>query len=99
MCKVPVVGVSWAGVRHGQPDREVGVNRLNQKPEEDVQGEAGATLRTVRIPDQCGSVDWVLYRKAKGLWFNSQSGHMPGLGVQSPARVHARGNQSMFLLH
>ena len=26
-----------------------------------------------------GSVDWVLACELKGLWFNSQSGHMPGL--------------------
>ena len=30
-------------------------------------------------PDWCGSVGWVLSHEPKGLWFYSQSGHMPGL--------------------
>ena len=35
-------------------------------------------------PGWCGSVDWVLARDPKGLQFNSQSGHMPGLQARSP---------------
>ena len=31
--------------------------------------------------------------------FDSQSGHIPRLQVQSLVRVHTRGNQSMFLSH
>ena len=34
--------------------------------------------------DQCGSVDWASFCKVKGHWFDSQSGHTPGLQVQSP---------------
>ena len=35
-------------------------------------------------PDQCGSVGWVSCCKAKGYRFDSwQSGHVPGLQVQS----------------
>ena len=34
-------------------------------------------------PDWCGSVDWVLACKPKGCWFNSHSGHMPGLQARS----------------
>ena len=30
-------------------------------------------------PGWCGSVDWVLACEPKGCWFDSQSGHMPGL--------------------
>ena len=42
-------------------------------------------------PDWCGSVGWVSFWKVKGHWFNSWSGHMPGLQVQPPVRVHTRG--------
>ena len=31
-------------------------------------------------PGWCGSVDWVPACEPKGCWFDSQSGHMPGLG-------------------
>ena len=30
-------------------------------------------------PGWCGSVDWALACKPRGCWFESQSGHMPGL--------------------
>ena len=36
-------------------------------------------------PGWCGSVDWVLACEPKGHWFDSQSGHMPGLRARSPA--------------
>ena len=36
-------------------------------------------------PDWCGSVD--LARKAKGHWFDSQTGHRPGLRARSPIRA------------
>ena len=39
---------------------------------------------TVICPGWCGSVDWALACKPKGHWFNSQSGHMPGLQARSP---------------
>ena len=32
----------------------------------------------------CGSVDWGPAWEPKGHWFNSQSGHMPGLHTRSP---------------
>ena len=32
----------------------------------------------------CGSVDWVQACEPKGCWFDSQSGHMPGLLARSP---------------
>ena len=35
-------------------------------------------------PGWCGSVDGVLECEAKGHWFDSQSGHMPGLWAGSP---------------
>ena len=31
-----------------------------------------------------GLVGWVLTCEPKGYWFNSQSGHMPGLWARSP---------------
>ena len=37
-------------------------------------------------PDWCGSVGWALSHKLKGHLFNSQSGHMPGLGARFPVR-------------
>ena len=50
-------------------------------------------------PDWCGSVDWTLSHKAKGCWFDPQSGHMPGLWVQSPVGVCMISNQSVFMSH
>ena len=44
-------------------------------------------------------VGWALSHKAKGRWFDSWSGHMPGLRLWSPVGTHTRGNQSMFLSH
>ena len=41
-------------------------------------------------PDWCGSVGWALSHEAKGHWFYSQLGHMPGLWLWSPVRVHKR---------
>ena len=34
-------------------------------------------------PGQCGLVGWSISHKLKGHMFDSQSGHMPGLQVQS----------------
>ena len=43
------------------------------------------SLRLVcSCPGWCGSVDWVLACEPKGYWFDSQSGHMPGLQARSP---------------
>ena len=38
-----------------------------------------------KCPGWCSSVDGALACKSKGCWFDSQSGHMPGLGARSPA--------------
>ena len=35
-------------------------------------------------PGWRGSVDWAPAWEPKGLWFDSQSGHMPGLQARSP---------------
>ena len=35
-------------------------------------------------PGWCGSVDWVPACEARGHWFDSQSGHVPGLQARSP---------------
>ena len=56
-------------------------------------------LRNSVHPDQYGSVDQALYRKAKIHWFDFWSGHVPGLWVGSPVRMHMRGNELMFLSH
>ena len=50
-------------------------------------------------PGLCGSVGWASFCKLQGCWFNSRSGHMPGLQVSSPVGVCEGGNQSMFLSH
>ena len=42
---------------------------------------------------ECHPAHW------KGCGFDSQSGHMPGLWVQSLGGVHTGGNGSMFLSH
>ena len=41
----------------------------------------------------------VLPSKWKGYRYNSQSGHMPRLWVQSLVRACTKGNQEMFLSH
>ena len=43
-----------------------------------------ANLKPTKHPGWCGSVDWVPACKPKGRWFDSQSGHMPGLWARSP---------------
>ena len=48
-------------------------------------------------PDRCGSVGWVSSYKVKGRQFDSCSGHMPGLQVQSLVRAHRSSNQSINL--
>ena len=35
-------------------------------------------------PDWCGSVGWASSHRPKGQWFDSRSGHMPGLWARSP---------------
>ena len=47
--------------------------------------------------DWCGSVGWSIICKPKCHWFNSWSGHMPRLWIQSPVGAHMRGSRSMFL--
>ena len=37
-------------------------------------------------PGCCGSVDWAQACKPKGRWFDSQSGHVPGLWARSSER-------------
>ena len=37
-------------------------------------------------PGWCGSADWAPDCEPKGPWFDSQSGHMPGLQAGSPVR-------------
>ena len=39
------------------------------------------------------------FHKSKGYGFDSQSGHMPRSWVQTPIRVHTRGDQLLFLSH
>ena len=34
----------------------------------------------------------------KGCWFDSQSGHMPGLWARSPVGGHVRGNNTLMFL-
>ena len=53
-------------------------------------------------PGWCGSVDWALACELKGHWFDSGSGHMPGLQVGSLHLAQwgrARSNQLIFLSH
>ena len=39
---------------------------------------------TDKGPSCCGSVDWAPACEPKGPWFDSQSGHIPGLQARSP---------------
>ena len=45
------------------------------------------TKNTIISLDWCGSVGWALPHKLKGPRFDSWSGHMPGLWVQSQVRA------------
>ena len=49
-------------------------------------------------PGWCGSVDWAPDCKAKGCWFNSQSGHMPGWQTRFPGEGHVSGNHTLMFL-
>ena len=44
----------------------------------------GSSKNCVNGPSWCSSVDWAQACERKGCWFNSQSGHMPGLQARSP---------------
>ena len=44
-----------------------------------------AAFKSLPFPGLCGLVDGELACKLKGCWFNSQTGHNPGLQVRSPA--------------
>ena len=47
--------------------------------------------------DQYDPVEWALSHKVEGHWFDSWSGHMPGLWVRSPVSVHMRNDQCFSL--
>ena len=51
------------------------------------------------LPWPHGSVGWSIIPCTERLWFNSHSGHISRLRVQSPVRAHTGGNCSMFLSH
>ena len=71
---------------------------IQQEIEHILCGGIGDTsMNKENIPDWCGSMGWALSHKVKGQWFSSQSAHMLGLRVQSPAGACAKGNQSMLL--
>ena len=40
-------------------------------------------FKGLKSPGWCGSVDWTPTCEAKGRWFDSQTGHMPGLQARS----------------
>ena len=48
---------------------------------------------------QCGSVAWASSCKAKGHWFNSQSGHMSGLQAESLVGAHGWGTFERKLIN
>ena len=48
-------------------------------------------------PGWCGSVDILPACKPKGRWFNSQSGHTPGLQARSSVQG-SRGNHTLVFL-
>ena len=43
-----------------------------------------SSMQEAFSPGWCGSVDWVPACEPKGRWFNSQSGHKPGLWARFP---------------
>ena len=48
--------------------------------------DSNAKMKLFKIsqcPKDCGSVDRAVACEAKGHWFDSQSGHMPGLQARS----------------
>ena len=52
----------------------------------------------VYSPGWRGSVDWALVWEPKGHWFDSQSGHMPGLQAKSSVWELMRGNHTLMFL-
>ena len=54
---------------------------------------------SITSPEPYGSVSVVSSRRMKGRQFDSQSGHMPGLHVQSLDGIHTKGIQLIFLSH
>ena len=61
------------------------------------EGKASPSFNTAPSPGRCGLVSWASSRKAKGCWFHSRLGHMPGLCVHSLVGVPTKGSQLMFL--
>ena len=54
--------------------------------------------KTDFCPAWYGSVDWAMACKPKGRWFDSQSGHVPGLQARSPAVGVQEASTHCFLL-
>ena len=50
-------------------------------------------------PDLCGSGGWVSFPKAKGRWFDSQSGHMPWVVGSQEVTSQCYFPTLMFLSH
>ena len=48
-------------------------------------------------PGWCGSVDWEADCEAEGRWFDSRSGHMPGLRARSPVGCARKATTLMFV--
>ena len=76
-----------------------------------AQGTSVMTLKTPRplfncskniayhSPGWCSSVDWARSYEPKSYWFNSQSGHMPGLWARSPVGgMWEVGNNTLMFL-
>ena len=56
------------------------------------------SLNIFICPGWHGSMDWVLACKLKGRWFDSPSGHMPGLRARSPVEGVREGNHTLMFL-
>ena len=50
----------------------------------------GMRMKRWKGPGWCGSVDWAWACEPKGCWFDSQSGHTPGLWARSPVGTRER---------
>ena len=70
----------WSAVAYQRSDQMCGVSLKSRN----IDNTIFFTDRKYCHPGWCGSVDWAWFCEPEGRWFDSQSGHVPGLRAWSP---------------
>ena len=92
-CQGAIAGATAVG-----PEQEGWDPRLSTaSPAPENSGPGGPPKSNRTRPDRCGSVGRGSSHKEGGLWFDSWSGHMPGLRVRSLVGVCVRQSIDVFL--